>query len=60
MRNKLGIGRKESSHSDIGFKPVQKKCLHFQSARFRESLMEIAMLCEETDVSNFIENQEDI
>ena len=60
MKKKIGIGRKKMSNSDIGFKPVQKKCLHFRSARFRESLMEIAMLCQETDVSNFVENLEDI
>ena len=37
-----------------------KKTLHFPSARFRESLMEIAMLCQENSVNNFVENLADI
>ena len=50
----------KSMRGDLGFKSIMKKSLHFRSARYRESLMEIAMLCQENSTNDFIENLEDI
>lgn len=44
----------------MGYKTVEKKSLHFKSARFRESLIEIGLLCQETSIDNFIDNLEDV
>ena len=43
-----------------GFKSIQKKSLHFQNSRFREHLMDMAMLCRENAISNFVDNLDDI
>ena len=60
LRAKLGLGGGDSSEGDTGLKSIQKKSLHFKSARFRECLMEVAMLCSETAVSNFVDNIGDL
>ena len=42
------------------FKCILKKSLNFTNARFRESLMEMSMMCRENAINNFVENQDDI
>lgn len=34
--------------------------MHFKNARFREALIEISELCEESAINDFVENLEDI
>ena len=60
IRSKIGLLDKGKSLGATGFKSIQKKSLHFPSARYRESLMEIAMLCEENSVNNFVDNLDDL
>lgn len=50
----------QASQSGSGFKSIVKKSLHFANTRFRENLMEIAMLCRENCIATFVENQHDI
>ena len=58
----MGIIPKEDQISEDhqGFKTITKKSLHFRCSRYRECLMEIAMLCEENQISNFIDNVSDL
>ena len=49
VRFGLGHGRPDPYRS-IGFKSVLQKSLHFKSSRFREALMELAMMCSENDL----------
>ena len=60
VMNKLGLANTKIKTGDCGFKSILKKSLHFQSARFRENLMEIAMHCSENSVNNFVDNLDDI
>ena len=46
----------KEGYGHTGFKSIQKKSLHFSNSRFRENLMEIAMLCRENAIDNFLEN----
>ena len=43
-----------------GFKTIMKKSLHFESTRYRECLMVIAMLCQENSMKDFVDNLDDI
>ena len=43
-----------------GFKSILKKSLYFTNARFRESLMELAMMSRENAINNFVENLDNI
>ena len=45
---------KSSIEGNFGFKSIQKKSVQFTNARFREQLMEIALLCSENAIDNFI------
>lgn len=56
MRLKFGLGDGEKSDGAIGFKPIRQKSLHFESSRFRESLMEISMMTQENSLSDFVAN----
>ena len=43
-----------------GFKTVCNKTLWLKNSRFREVLMQISMLCEETSITTFVDNIDDI
>ena len=44
-----------------GYKSIMQKSLHFTyNARFREILMEIAVMCSENTIGNFVSNVDDI
>ena len=43
-----------------GYKTVCNKTLWLKNARFREILMEIGMMCQETSISTFVDNVDDI
>ena len=60
LKVRLGIALDQDFGGNEGFKSIQSKSIHFKSARFRESLMEIAMLCSENSLSDFVESQYDI
>ena len=60
IRRQLDLRKNRICTSDLGYKSIQKKSIHFTNSRFRDKLMEIAMLCRETSVSNFVENLDDI
>ena len=51
----------DTSHIDSrGFQSILKKSVHFNNARFRDLLMEIAMLSRENTLGMFVENLEDL
>ena len=60
LRNLFGIVVIENANSDKGFKNIMKKSLHFKSTRFRECLMQIAMLCFENSTKDFVDSLGDI
>lgn len=41
-------------------KAICKKSMYFKNSRFRDILMEIALLCRENAINNFVENIDDI
>ena len=45
-------------HND--FDSIQRKSLWFESSRYHETLMMIAMLCNENSLSDFINDQNDL
>lgn len=45
VRKKIGLGDGLKRFGNVGFKSIRQKSLHFQSTRFRETLIEISMLC---------------
>ena len=60
-RKLLGLGHGLCDpYRAIGFKSVLQKSVHFKSSRFRESLMELSMLCHESQLMSFVENMEDL
>lgn len=54
----MGVVPKQENGKS-GFKSILKKSLYFSSMRYRECLMEIAMLCEENSMENFVDNLHD-
>ena len=59
LRRLVGKPLKSTMHEDKGFKSILNKSLHFKSSRFRESLLEIAMLCQEIAIASFVRNTKD-
>ena len=60
LRSKIGRCPVNLEKGDTGFKSILKKSVHLNAMRYRECLMEIAMLCEENSMENFTENLHDI
>ena len=60
LRDFFGIVVIKNANSDKGFKNIMKKSLHFKSTRFRECLMQIAMLCFENSTKDFVDSLGDI
>ena len=60
VRLACGCGITDNLHGNIGFKSIRQKSLHFQSSRFRETLIEMSMLCQQNRISDFVENIGDI
>ena len=53
IKDKIGICElPEGEHN--GFKQITRKSLYFKSSRYPETLMEIAMMCQETSLSDFV------
>ena len=48
LRRTLGlVSGVKDPYSSIGYRSVCHKSIHFKNSRYRESLMQIAMLCQE-------------
>ena len=60
FRSFLGIVPESGHYGSSGFRSIMKKSLHATNSRYRECLMEIAMLCDENSMNNFVDNLEDI
>ena len=56
MRSKIGIVPMKDVMGEKGFKNIMKKSLYFSSTRYRECLMEIAMICLENSMKDFVDN----
>lgn len=48
------------AHGDDAFNSVLKKSLRVVNSRFREVLIQMAMICSENSIDNFIENLDDM
>ena len=48
------------AHGDDAFNTVLKKSLRVVNSRFREVLIQMAMICSENSINNFIENLDDM
>ena len=53
-------GRGENEQKELEAKSIQKKSMYFKNSRFRDILMELALLCQENAINNFLDNIEDI
>ena len=55
IRDIVGI-RDLPERDPNGFKEVTRKSLYFKSSRYSETLMEIAMMCKENSLHDFVGN----
>lgn len=53
MKEMIGI-RVLPEGKTAGLKSITRKSLHFKSTRFHEILMEIAMMCQENSLTDFV------
>ena len=58
MQKKIGIRQLPEGNHD-GYKPVTKKCLYNGNQLCRDTLLEIAMMCQENSLVDFVGNQQD-
>ena len=55
----VGMVRDEPTGGD-GFKSICNKSLWFENPKYREVLMELAMMCQETNITTFVSNIDDL
>ena len=59
IKNKIGI-RELPRRESIGFKQITRKSLNYSNSRYQDTLIEIAKMCEENSLTDFVGDLQDL